>query len=206
MGKNKTVLLVNLKEARKKAGYKTQGEFAEAYHISLQTVRNWEQGKTSPSLEDFIDLCEKLKCDGDYLLGKIDERTHTLEYIKESTGLTENSIHALAFLLSRGYDVEEKTLDFLNLELSHLYRVAIEPGYKDLTPIETVFSMMYFYIYGIRPSSVMFQFPPTGEYQLSESAENYGVSPNDLYDEALMSVIRSHLDNMKKRQEAVKNE
>lgn len=110
------------------------------------------------------------------------------------------------FLLSRGYDVEEKTLDFLNLELSHLYRVAIEPGYKDLTPIETVFSMMYFYIYGIRPSSVMFQFPPTGEYQLSESAENYGVSPNDLYDEALMSVIRSHLDNMKKRQEAVKNE
>lgn len=206
MGNKKTIILVNMKEARKKAGYKTQEEFAKAYHISLQTVRNWEQGKTSPSLEDFIDLCEKLKCDADYLLGKIDERTHTLEYIKNNTGLTEDSVHALGFLHSRGYDTEKKTLDFLNMELSHLYRIAIEPDYENLAPIETIFSMMYFYIYGLRPSYALFKFPPVDGYQLSESAERYGVSSEQLYNEALMNEIRSHLDNMKKRQEDVKNE
>lgn len=202
MGSKKTTFLVKLKEARKKAGYKTQEEFADAYHISLETVRNWEQGKTMPLMGDFIDLCDFLHCDGDYLLGKIDERTHTLQYIKDLTGLTEDSIHTLNFLHRRGFEGEKLAIDFLNLELSHLYQTGIKPCGDSLAPVETIFSMLYLYIMGTRPVSIMFKFQPSDGYQITERCEKYGVAPDTLYSEALMNTIRSHLEAMKIREKA----
>lgn len=207
MGNKKTTFLVKLKEARKKAGYRTQEEFANAYHINLETVRNWEQGTAMPRMGDFIDLCDFLHCDGDYLLGKIDERTHTLQYIKDLTGLTEDSIHALNFLHRRGFEDEKRTIDFLNLELSHLYQAGIKPFGEELSPVETIFSMLYLYITGTRPASIMFKFPPSGGYQITESCTKYGVAPDRLYSEALLNTIRSHLDAMRKKlKEAATNE
>ena len=200
-----------MKEARKKAGYKTQQAFADAYHVSLETVQNWEQGKTAPLMGDFIDLCDFFKCDGDYLLGKIDERTHTIQYIKDFTGLTEDSIQALHFLHTRGFDEEKLTIDFLNLELSLLYQNGIKLYGESLAPIETIFSMLYLYIMGTRPESIMFKFQPYDGYQLTESCEKYGVAPDRLYSEALMNTIRSHLEALspgkgKKRKIRIKEE
>ncbi len=87
-----------LKRARKKAGYKTQQDFADSFYKSLETIRNWEQGKTKPSLDDFLDLCYRFECDADYLLGTIDERTHNISFICQYTGLSETAVEHLHML------------------------------------------------------------------------------------------------------------
>ena len=84
-----------LKRARKKAGIKRQEDFANEINKSLNAVQKWEQGKTSPSLDDFIDLCDFFKCDADYLLARIDEKTHDLAFICEFTGLSEDVVSGL---------------------------------------------------------------------------------------------------------------
>ena len=37
---------------------KTQKEIAETLHVGRQTVWNWENGKTSPTVEQAIDFCQ----------------------------------------------------------------------------------------------------------------------------------------------------
>lgn len=103
MGKNMPNLGKGLKRARKKAGYRTQEILhaaLESYgiEVTLETVRNWEQGKSCPSMEVFLKLCSFFDCSADYLLYQIEERTHDLKYICEYTGLTEESVNSLHFL------------------------------------------------------------------------------------------------------------
>ena len=91
-------LAEGLKRARKEAGY-TQEELAEYLndrgHGCLSSVRNWEQGKNPPSMENLLHLCEFYDCDLDYLIGRIDCKTHDLQFIHEKTGLSEAAIRKL---------------------------------------------------------------------------------------------------------------
>lgn len=98
MGNNSLNFGQGLKRARKKAGYKTQESFAEEIHKSIETVRNWEQGKNKPSLDDFLSLCEFFNCDADYLLNNLDEETHTLDYICKYTGLSRCAVDRLHWM------------------------------------------------------------------------------------------------------------
>lgn len=59
------------------------------------TLRNWHQGKGNPTLEKLIRICDLLECDVDYLLGRIKDSTHTIKFIREETGLSENAINVL---------------------------------------------------------------------------------------------------------------
>lgn len=90
-----------LKRAREKAGL-TQKELSEKFvtgenkdKVTLKTVKNWEQGKAAPSLTTLIDLSEFYNCDLDYLVGRIDCRTHDLQFIQDYTGLSEDAVKAL---------------------------------------------------------------------------------------------------------------
>lgn len=90
---NKDIFIRRLKECRKRK-YKTQQDFADAYKAAYGTIRDsdrpasesgmfgtvqsWEQGKTTPTAEVLSNICALLDCDADYLLGRIDERNHTL--------------------------------------------------------------------------------------------------------------------------------
>lgn len=47
---------LTLKAARVNAGY-TQHDVADNMHVALSTVRNWENGTTSPKLSQFVKLC-----------------------------------------------------------------------------------------------------------------------------------------------------
>lgn len=93
-----------LKRARKKAGYRSQKRFVEAlneaykaegFSVTVDTVENWEQGKSSPAMNVFLKLCDFFDCSADYLLYKIDEKNHDLQFICEYTGLSEESVIVL---------------------------------------------------------------------------------------------------------------
>ena len=47
---------LTLKAARVNAGYTQQG-VADNMHVALSTVRNWENGTTSPKISQFVKLC-----------------------------------------------------------------------------------------------------------------------------------------------------
>lgn len=91
-----------LKRARKEAGL-TQAELTEVLKSKgivghIKTVMNWEQGRVKPSFETLMDLTELYQCDLDYLTGRIDCKTHDLQYIHDQTGLTETAIKRVSSL------------------------------------------------------------------------------------------------------------
>ena len=83
-----------LKRARKEAGY-TQESLAQAMDVHLKTIRNWEQGVATPSLDTLMSLADRYGCDLDYLTGRIDCHTHDLQFIHDQTGLSEKAIEKL---------------------------------------------------------------------------------------------------------------
>ena len=88
-----------LKRARKKAGL-TQAQLAEKYGVHIKTVMNWEQGIAEPSLSTLMDLAEIYHCDLDYLTGRLDQKTHDLQFIHDQTGLSEKAIEKLQSLMT----------------------------------------------------------------------------------------------------------
>lgn len=91
---SKDCFKVRLKEQRKKV-YKRQEDFADALHTKVETVRNWEQGRTVPETGTLIEICLLLNCDLDYLIGRIDYKTHDVQFIHDQTGLSQSAIEQL---------------------------------------------------------------------------------------------------------------
>lgn len=85
------------KRARKKSGH-TQKSFSEKFNISIETVRNWEQGRNVPEIETLEKLCNFFHCNADYLLGNIDCETHDNQFIHNEIGLSEKAIKELRYL------------------------------------------------------------------------------------------------------------
>lgn len=83
-----------LKRARKGKNW-TQSDLAEKMDVSLETVRNWEQGRNPPSGDKLLKLCDLFDCDMDYLFYRIDCKTHDIKYIHEQTGLSVEAIERL---------------------------------------------------------------------------------------------------------------
>ena len=99
-----------LKRARKEAGL-TQAQLAEKYGVHIKTVMNWEQGIAEPSLGTLMDLTEIYHCDLDYLTGRLDQKTHDLQFIHDQTGLSEKAIEKLqSFMTEPDWDQMEKDL------------------------------------------------------------------------------------------------
>ena len=91
----KEALRLNLQKIRKKRGFKTQDALAEALDVSVETVRNWEQGRTLPELGTLYRICSLLDCDIDYLTGRIEAPTHDLAFIQKQTRLSEAAVTKL---------------------------------------------------------------------------------------------------------------
>ena len=86
-----------LKRARKTAGL-TQEELAKKIGVSTKTIMNWEQkvkANTLPTLGTLLQLAELYDCDLDYLTGRIECKTHDLQFIHDQTGLSETAIKKL---------------------------------------------------------------------------------------------------------------
>ncbi len=123
MSKKKPIFRSGIKRARQKAGYKTQQEFANTFSVSLNTVQKWEQGKTSPTLGEFQDLCDFFSCDADYLLGRIDEKTHDLNFVCEYTGLSADAVEKLhsVYFVSQSKDFISRLIEQYGGDFHDLY-------------------------------------------------------------------------------------
>ena len=99
-----------LKRARKEAGL-TQADLAEKMGVHIKTVMNWEQGIAEPPLGTLMELTELYHCDLDYLTGRLDQKTHDLQFIHDQTGLSEKAIEKLQSLMTvPDWDQREKDL------------------------------------------------------------------------------------------------
>lgn len=52
----------------------TQAELGEKLGVSVDTVRNWEDGVTQIRINQLIDMANLFSCSIDYLLGRTDDR------------------------------------------------------------------------------------------------------------------------------------
>lgn len=83
-----------LKALRRKK-FKTQASFADALDVSIESVRNWEQGRQIPTPHHLFIICQLLDCDIDFLIGRLDQKTHDVQFIHDQTGLSEEAITQL---------------------------------------------------------------------------------------------------------------
>ena len=70
----------------------TQEGLAEVLGVQRETIGQWERGVTLPSASSLLTLSELYHVDVDYLLGRIDQKTHDLQFIHDKTGLSEQAI------------------------------------------------------------------------------------------------------------------
>ena len=118
-----SIMKKRLKKAREEAGY-TQEKLAEVTGYSVKMIQYWEQGeKHLPKTEFLLYLTELYGVDLDYLTGRIDCKTHDLQFIHDQTGLSEKAIGKIQKLHSG-------QIDFLNQIIEHpdfnkaIYQVA----------------------------------------------------------------------------------
>ncbi len=89
-----------LKKRCGELGYTTESKLLDAIQtkypdFSSATVHSWWSYVSIPGNDNMAMLTSILDCDIDYLLGRIEETTHTRKYIREETGLSEKAIIAL---------------------------------------------------------------------------------------------------------------
>lgn len=97
------------KKARKRAGL-TQSEFCNKFNefeqnaikndsqrssVTLDTCRNWEQGRKLPRTGTLIELSKFYGVSTDFLLGLSECTSIDNEYIRQKTGLNDSSINVL---------------------------------------------------------------------------------------------------------------
>lgn len=83
-----------IKELRKHQ-HLTQRTFADKMGISLDTVKNWEQGYNYPSVDLIVEIADYFKCDFDYLLGEQSTPNKIYKHFSEETQLSLNAVEAL---------------------------------------------------------------------------------------------------------------
>lgn len=69
----------------------TQEQIAEICHVSVPTVRKWENGITFPSAKNLAIICTLFECDSDYLLGFTPTERREIFDIMEATGFSKKS-------------------------------------------------------------------------------------------------------------------
>lgn len=114
------------KKARKRAGL-TQEEFCNKFNefeehaikdgsqrsVTLDTCRNWEQGRKLPRAGTLIELSKFYGVSTDFLLGLSECVFVDNEYIREKTGLNDNSISMLETVRKES-EIERQIYDLRN--------------------------------------------------------------------------------------------
>lgn len=103
---NTDIFTERLQECRRRK-FSSQQAFADAYmerygmirkarndrdNNMFGTIQSWEQGKSTPTAEVLANICNLLECDADYLLGRIDQRTHDINDAHRYTGLSAQAL------------------------------------------------------------------------------------------------------------------
>lgn len=109
---NRELFAIRLSERRKKCGYSSREDFAEAYNKRygkydkdspcggvLGTLKKYENPfhPGMPRLDIVTNMCEMLDCDIDFLLGKIDHPKHLYETMYKECGLSDRATEQLVY-------------------------------------------------------------------------------------------------------------
>ena len=97
---------IKLKEIRKQQGL-TQDKFADELNISLDTVKNWEQGYNYPSIDMLVSIAQYFKCDFDYLIGQQKTPKKEYDHISDMIGISENAAAKLLEAKAEGNPITE---------------------------------------------------------------------------------------------------
>lgn len=75
----------------------TQNELAKAIGVSRQSISQYTDGSTQPTLDKFDEIAKYFHVSADFLLGKVENPTTDIEIrrICEHTGLSENAVKTL---------------------------------------------------------------------------------------------------------------
>lgn len=95
-----------LKELRKRAGY-TQKEVYEHFNVPQSTFSSWEVGKSEPSGEMLIQLCDFYKCNMMEEFSKSDDDVITnadLELLKKYRNLDDHGKEMVDFTLEKEWE------------------------------------------------------------------------------------------------------
>lgn len=103
------------KKARKAHGF-TQQSFADKFGISVETVKNWEQGRNVPELDTIKKLCQLFECNMDYLFNNITCKTHDAQFIQNTTGLSTESINRISCNNNHFLDVLISSNDYYEID------------------------------------------------------------------------------------------
>lgn len=96
----------------------TQEKFADEMNISLDTVKNWEQGYNYPSIDTLVDIAEYLKCDFDYLIGQQATPNKEYTHISDMIGISEEAAALLVKSKAQGSPITNVISDLIeNKEL-----------------------------------------------------------------------------------------
>jgi len=95
-----------LKEIRQQQGL-TQDKFADELNISLDTVKNWEQGYNYPSIDMLVSIAQYFKCDFDYLIGQQKTPKKEYDHISDMIGISENAAAKLLEAKAEGNPITE---------------------------------------------------------------------------------------------------
>lgn len=218
---DKILFSERLVEKRKKKGYKTQKEFAEAYDSKFPTKRKDESAgnveiggilgtikhyenpnytKSMPTLDKVDNICSLLECDIDYLTGRIDQETHEKEDICEYTGLSEKAVDMLHHLKQHGNAEEQQTISFINRVLSDPGKA---PG-RGLLEL-TLFSWLEQYV--TLASVNLYDLNPEDRKRVNNPAFELTsgiplrINAADLFQQQLLNMIRDTLEAYREEEE-----
>ncbi|WP_342979442.1 MULTISPECIES: hypothetical protein [unclassified Ruminococcus] len=94
------------------------------------TLRRWRSPNGNPTLNILVRVCDLLECDIDYLLGRIEESTHTIKFIQEKTGLSETSQKRLQEILQTPSYGEARLFILNNLIENIRFSIALTDDIK----------------------------------------------------------------------------
>ena len=69
----------------------TQEMFADKMNVSLDTVKNWEQGYNYPSIDMLVSIAAYFRCDFDYLIGQQATPNKEYTHISDMIGISEEA-------------------------------------------------------------------------------------------------------------------
>jgi len=85
-------------ESLRKLQGKTQKEMAASLGCTAKQYRAWAKYGAVPGTCFLLKMCRLFDVDCDYLLGRIDEKTHDAEFVCRYTGLSQDTIDMLHLL------------------------------------------------------------------------------------------------------------
>lgn len=83
-----------IKELRKIKNI-TQADLASALDVSIDTIKNWEQGYNYPTIDKLYNLANFFNCNYDFLFGNQQQPVKNIEDISKHTGISYNSVQKL---------------------------------------------------------------------------------------------------------------